>query len=179
MLAVMPRLVSATPAQRASRATPALDRRIADLAAAQHGVVHRRQLLYLGLSDSAVGRRVAAGRLHRVHRAVYAVGHPVLGAHGRWLAAVLACRPGAVLSHASAGALWEIRPSAAERIDVTLPGAGRPRAPRLRVHRARGLGTEDVTTRRGIPVTSPERTILDLAASLSERELEKVLDRAE
>jgi very-short-patch-repair endonuclease len=179
MLAAMPPLVSPAPAQRAPRATPPLDRRLAALAVAQHGVVHRRQLLALGLSDSAIGRRVASGRLHRLHRSVYAVGHPLLGSHGRWLAAVLACRPGAVLSHASAAALWEIRSAAAGRIDVTVPGTARPRAPGLRVHRARRLGAEEIATRRGIPVTSAERTILDLAASLSERALEKVLDRAE
>src|SRR4029079_7860948 len=112
-------------------------------------------------------------------RSVYAVGHTVLGAHGRWLAAVLACRPGAVLSHSSAGALWDIRSSAAGRIDVTVPGAGRPAVPRLRVHRARELRAGDVTTHRAIPGTSPARTILDLAATLPERALEKVLDRAE
>ena len=99
--------------------------------------------------------------------------------HARRLAAVLACRPGAVLSHASAGALWEIRFSNAERIDVTVPGAGRPVVPGLRVHRARALGPGDVTTRFGIPVTSPTRTILDLAATLRARALEQLLDRAE
>jgi hypothetical protein len=179
MLGAMPSLVAATSAQRRPHATPPLDRRIADLAVTQHGVVHRRQLLAMGLSEGALARRIAAGRLHRVHRSVYAVGHPALGAHGRWFAAVLACRPGAVLSHSSAGDLWEIRSSAAGRIDVTVPGAGRPVVPGLRVHRARTLGAEDVTVRRGIPVTSPERTILDLAASLSGRPLEKLLDRAE
>ena len=105
MLRAMPPLVADTPAERAPHATRSLDRRIAALATAQHGVVHRRQLRTLGVSDSAIGRRAASGRLHRVHRSVYAVGHTVLGAHGRWLAAVLACRPGAVLSHSSAGAL--------------------------------------------------------------------------
>jgi len=179
MLRAMPPLVADTPAERAPHATPSLDRRISALATAQHGVVHRRQLRTLGVSDSAIGRRAASGRLHRVHRSVYAVGHTVLGAHGRWLAAVLACRPGAVLSHSSAGALWDIRSSAAGRIDVTVPGAGRPAVPRLRVHRARELRAGDVTTHRAIPVTSPARTILDLAATLPERALEKVLDRAE
>lgn len=179
MLRVMPSPVAATPAWRAPHATPPVDRRIGDLAARQHGVVHRRQLLELGLSESALGRRVASGRLHRVHRSVYAVGHPVLGANGRRLVAVLACRPGAVLSHASAGALWEIRFSNAERIDVTVPGAGRPVVPGLRVHRARTLGAGDVTTRFGIPVTSPARTILDLAATVRGRALEQLLDRAE
>jgi predicted transcriptional regulator of viral defense system len=86
-----------------------VDRRIASLAAEQFGVVARAQLRELGLTESAIARRVDAGRLHRVRRGVYAVGHPVLGQHARWLAAVLSCGPGAVLSHASAGALWGLR----------------------------------------------------------------------
>jgi very-short-patch-repair endonuclease/predicted transcriptional regulator of viral defense system len=156
-----------------------MDRDIAALAASQFGVVARAQLRGLGLTDSAIARRVAAGRLHRVRRAVYAVGHPALGGDARWLAAVLACGSGAVLSHSSAAALWGLRPSAAASIDVTVRGASRRRGPNLRVHRS-PLGAGDVTTERGIPVTSPARTILDLAGVLRDaRALERVLDRAE
>jgi very-short-patch-repair endonuclease len=155
-------------------------REIAALAARQHGVVGRGQLERLGLSGSAISRQLAAGRLHRVHRGVFAVGHPCLSLHGHWMAAVLAAGPGAALSHASAAALWELRPSAASRIDVSVPvGSGRARRPRLRVHRARALRTDEVTEHHAIPVTTPARTLLDLAASLPRRALERALDQAE
>ena len=101
-----------------------MDGGIAALALRQHGVVSRRQLRALGLDDNAVSYRVRAGRLHRLHRGVYAVGHTVVGARGRWMAAVLACGPDAALSHASAAALWELRPSEATWIDVTVPRVG-------------------------------------------------------
>ena len=101
-----------------------VDGGIAALALRQHGVVSRRQLRALGLDDNAVSYRVRAGRLHRLHRGVYAVGHTVVGARGRWMAAVLACGPDAALSHASAAALWELRPSEATWIDVTVPRVG-------------------------------------------------------
>ena len=77
------------------------------------------------MSERAVSRRAAAGRLHRVHRGVYAVGHPVLTGHGRLMAAVLAGGEGAVLSHASAAALWGMRSSDAERTDITVRRSGR------------------------------------------------------
>jgi hypothetical protein len=100
-----------------------LDEAIAALAARQYGVVARRQLRDVGLSDGAIAHRCRTGRLHRVHHGVYAVGHTVLVRHARWLAAVLTCGPNAVLSHAAAGALWGLRSSAATIVDVTIPAA--------------------------------------------------------
>ena len=164
---------------RTSGTTRAPDGGLAELAAAQYGVVARGQLRAAGLSDTAIARRVQAGRLHRVHRGVYAVGHTALSPSGRWIAAVLACGPGAVLSHASAAALWGLRPSASTRISVTVPASVTRRVPGLRVHRARSLGVDEVATERGIPVTSAARTVLDLAATLSDRALERLLDQAE
>ena len=120
-----------------------------------------------------------AGRLHVVHRGVYAVGHTALGPDGRRMAAVLACGPGAALSHASAGALWGLRESWAVLTDITVPRAGGHKRAPLRIHRARDLRADEVTTRRAIPVTSPARTILDLAATLRQADLEYVLDRME
>jgi very-short-patch-repair endonuclease len=153
--------------------------RLGELAARQHGVVARRQLLALGLSSSAIARRAAAGRLHPVHLGVYAVGHPVLGVHGRWMAAVLACGCGAALGYRSAAALWGIRRNEAELIDVVVPGgAGRGRAG-LRIHRHPGLSSAELMARNGIPVTSPARTVLDLAAVLSARGLAYALDQTE
>jgi predicted transcriptional regulator of viral defense system len=91
---------------RGGKSAPAsVDGAIARLAERQHGVVARAQLLEIGLGGAAIDKRAARGRLHRLHRGVYAVGHPVLTARGRWMAAVLACGPGAVLSHLSAAAL--------------------------------------------------------------------------
>ena len=152
---------------------------LAELAGRQHGVVARRQLEALGLKPTAIARRVSAGRLHRVHVGVYAVGHSVLGPDGRRMAAVLACGPGAALSHASAGALWGLRESWAVLTDVTVPRAGGHKRPRLRIHRALDLRADEVTTHRAVPVTTPARTILDLAAILHPAHLENVLDRNE
>src|SRR6266508_2490731 len=82
---------------------------VADLAARQHGVVSIRQLYSLGLSDRQVRQRVAAGWLRRLHRGVYAIGRGNLAREGWWLAAVLACGAGAVLSHQGAAELWKLR----------------------------------------------------------------------
>jgi very-short-patch-repair endonuclease len=160
-------------------ASPPVDPAISWLATRQHGVISRAQLRELGVSDRGIARRIGAGRLHRLHHGVYAVGHTVLGTRGRWMAAVLACGPTAVLSHASAAALWGLRASEATILDVTVPGTGgRPRRPGVRVHRARSLDGQ-TTTKDGIPVTTPGRTILDLAAHLDTRAIERMLDRAE
>jgi very-short-patch-repair endonuclease len=157
-----------------------VDQRVAALAERQHGVVATRQLAALGLPQRAVSHRAAAGRLHRVHRGVYAVGHPVLTVNGRRMAAVLAGGPSAVLSHASAAALWEIRPSAAARIDVSVRSkGGRGKRRGLRIHRAANLRDDEVTEHQAIRVTTPARTLLDLASSLPGRALERALDEAE
>ncbi|MEA2320621.1 MAG: hypothetical protein QOD81_471 [Solirubrobacteraceae bacterium] len=159
--------------------TPGWDRAVADLATRQYGVVSRPQLRALGLTDRAIARRLGAGRLHRIHRGVYAVGHPVLSRHGRWLAAVLACGPGAALSHTSAGALWQVRRSAATKIDVTVASLNGRARPGLRIHRSRSLPANETTLHDGIPVTTLARTLLDLAAGLPRRQLERALEQAE
>jgi very-short-patch-repair endonuclease len=155
------------------------DRAIAALAGRQHGVVSSEQLAALGVDQRAVSHRVAAGRLHRLHRGVYAVGHTVLTPRGRWMAAVLAGGEGAVLSHAAAAALWELRRTAARYIDVSVRRTGRTRRPGLRLHWPRTLYDSEVTAHDGIPVTTPARTILDLAAGLQRHRLERLLDQAE
>lgn len=154
--------------------------RIARLAAAQHGVVARRQLIELGLTRHGIEHRLGTGRLHRVHRSVYAAGAPRLDIHGRWMAAVLACGPDAVLSHRSAAALWAIRPTAMPQADVSLATAGgRRRRPGLILHRCVSLDAQSITTRHQIPVTTPARTLLDLAVILPRRELERAVQEAE
>jgi putative AbiEi antitoxin of type IV toxin-antitoxin system/uncharacterized protein DUF559 len=157
-----------------------LDAEIARLASQQHGVIATRQLAALGLARGGVARRAQAGRLHRLHRGVYAVGHSVLTVNGRRMAAVLAAGPGAALSHASAAALWEIRPTAATRIDVTVRSAGgRDKRPGLRIHRTPTLRADEITEHHGIRVTTVARTLLDLASSMPRRALERALDEAE
>ena len=154
------------------------DSQIAALANAQHGVVARWQLVALGLSGQAVDRRVRSGRLHLLYRGVYAVGHRVLTVEGRWMAAVLAT--GAVLSHVSAAAAWELRPAGAGAIHVTVPGdPGRARRAGIRTHRSATLTPDDTTTHRGIPITTPIRTVIDLATTFNGRPLEHALDLAE
>jgi hypothetical protein len=144
-----------------------------------HGVVATRQLAALGLTRDAAAKRARAGRLHRLHRGVYAVGHPILTANGHRMAAVLACGPGAALSHASAAALWELRATTATRIDVSVREAGgRAKRPRVRIHRVPSLRDDELTEKDGIRVTTPARTLLDLAAQLPRRALERALDQA-
>ncbi len=158
---------------------PHLDLRLADLASRQHGVVHRRQLLALGVRPAGVGRRVRAGRLHPVHRGVYAVGPCDLGRDGRWLAAVLACGEDAVLSHGTAAALWGLRRAQGPVIDVAVPASGGRNAPAgVRLHRVRALGRADTHRLGSLPVTTPERTLEDLAAELAPAELARAVDAA-
>jgi very-short-patch-repair endonuclease len=158
----------------------ATDQLVARMAARQHGVVSVRQLAYAGVGRSAISRRLRAGRLHRVYRGIYAVGHPSLSREGRWLAAVLACGPGAVLSHLCGAALWELWPWSLAVIDITVPGlGGRAHRSGIVLHRSKTLGEHDTTVRLGIPVTTPDRTIADLKHVLSRAQLEKVIGRAE
>jgi predicted transcriptional regulator of viral defense system len=152
--------------------------RASRLAARQWGVVSTAQLHALGLGRGAIHKAVRAGRLHRVHQGVYSVGHAVLRVEGRRLAAVLACGPGAVLSHISAACHWGLLRSDQTRIDVTAP-RGRHGAPGIRLHRSRSLDAQDTTNHQGIPTTMVHRTLLDLAASARPGELERALAQAE
>jgi very-short-patch-repair endonuclease len=153
---------------------------LARVAARQHGVVTTAQLAAVGIEKSAVSRRVAAGRLHRVYRGVYAVGHTALASEGRWLAAVLACGGGAVLSHRSAAELWELLPSRPGPVDVTVPTAnGRTRRPGVRLHRAPSLPVGATTRRNAIAVTTPARTIADLRRVTGTDDQRRALRQAE
>jgi very-short-patch-repair endonuclease len=154
-----------------------VDRLIAEIAARQHGAISRAQLIAIGLSPAHVEYRLRVGRLHRIERTVYAVGHDRLVREGRWMAAVLTCGEHAVLSHRPAGALWGVAPYNGSLIDVTAPTKRRSRR-RLRAHVA-CLDPADVATEGDIPVTSVARTILDLAAITDERRVERALERAE
>jgi len=135
----------------------------ADIAARQHGVVTATQLTRAGLSPTAITRWTGAGRLHRLYRGVYAVGHTHLTIEGRWLAAVLACGEGAALSHESAATLWGISPRCPSIVHVTVPTHnGRRRREGIRIHRSATLASTETTRRRNIPVTTHARTLRDL-----------------
>lgn len=154
-----------------------LDVEIARLASRQHGVVALCQLETAGLTASAVAKRVEAGRLHPVHRGVYAVGHRVLTLEGHWMAAVLACGEGAVLSYASAAQLWGLIRRGGSRIHVTSPRrAGRTRK-KITVHAGK-LTPQDVTAVDRIPCTSVPRTLLDLAEASPREVLTRAIERA-
>lgn len=157
--------------------TECLDRRVEELARRQHAVVRRGQLLAVGMGRRAIAGRLQRGQLHEVHRGVYVVGVRRISSKGRWMAAVLACGEGAVLSHRSAARLWRLLPSAAETVDVT---SARRQARRqgIACHRL-PLHDDEWVVEDEIPVTSRFRTIFDLAARVSMRELERAFHEAE
>jgi very-short-patch-repair endonuclease len=148
------------------------------LARAQHGVVALFQLLELGYTMSAIKHRVVKGRLHPVRRGVYAVGRPELTRKGDWMAAVLSCGKGAVLSHQSAAALWAISDERGAFIHVSISGSGVRRQGDIVTHRRSAL-REDATRCLGIPVTTPTRTLLDIATRLPPSELEAAVNQAD
>lgn len=150
-----------------------------ELAKTQAGVVHRRQLRALGIDDDRTKRWLAAGRLHRVHRGVFALGHPVLSMDGRCWAAALACGTGSLIAARSAAGLWELAPHPAGDIDLVTVRAGVRPPVGLCVRRATRLGSEERAEVRGIPVTSVARTLADLAAVVSRRRLERAMEQAD
>jgi very-short-patch-repair endonuclease len=153
-----------------------VDESVLRVAAGQHGIVTREQLERLGFSRTTVDWWVRRGRLHRVHRGVYLLGHPVAPRFALGLAAVLACGQGAVMSHRSACVLWELIRGGDEPIDVTVAGNRRKR-PGIQVHRA-ALAPRDTTKRHRIPVTTAARTLLDFAEQATSRELERAFYEA-
>ncbi|HEX6117570.1 MAG TPA: type IV toxin-antitoxin system AbiEi family antitoxin domain-containing protein [Solirubrobacterales bacterium] len=156
-----------------------LDALIGEVAGRQHGVIAIAQLLALGLSSAGVRARVRRGALVGIHRGVYAVGHAPLTAEGRWMAAVLACGDGALLSHRTAAAHLGIRASESPWVDVTVPRSGRRPRRGIRLHRSTTLAPGDATVVDGIPCTSPARTLLDLAEVVAPESLARAVDRAE
>ena len=156
----------------------ALDAAIAHLAARQYGVVTREQLLALGLTRAAITHRLRTGSLHHLYRGVYLVGHPLPPPFAREMGAVLACGDRAFLSHRPAANLWKLLTWQGDAADVTVVSAGARRRNDIRVHRVRSLDRRDVTQRERIPVTAPARTLLDLAETEPEREVERAFDEA-
>jgi predicted transcriptional regulator of viral defense system len=155
------------------------DRAIAEIANEQHGLVSLEQLEALGIDRRTAHDRAGAGRLHRVHHGVYAVGHAPLTREARYLAAVLACGSDAVLSHRSAASLLGLREDRRRKIDVTAPGR-RGRTPwEIDAHRDGSLVAADRTIVNGIPCTSVARTLLDFAGVEPISELRKIVGEAE
>lgn len=148
------------------------------IAGRQHGVVSISQLHAAGLSDDAVLGRVRTGRLHRLHRGVYAVGHRGISRYGRWIAAALACGEGAAVSHRSAAELWGLLPPSGGGVDISLLGGNRRTRPGIRLHRRTALRPAAITRRYGIPVTKPAQTIGDLRTVVSDKELRRAIRQA-
>lgn len=163
--------------RRLAQSGAEIDRAVARLAGRQHGMVARWQLLELGLTESMVKTRLRHGALHRFHRGVFAAGHRAITMESRWMAAVLACGPQAVLSHRSAGHLWGLVPRSRIVPEVTRPGRAGKR-PFLLVHQG-SLPGDEVVLVRGIPVTSVPRTMLDLAGTRRAREVERAWNEME
>lgn len=160
--------------------TRQLEERIAATAARQHGVISRGQLFEAGLSAGAVSRRLRAGRLRQLHRGVYLVG-PVMPARAREMAAVLASGPDAVVSHRSAAVVWGLCSDRdhGDPVDISIAGGNRGRRPGIHLHRVVVLELSDRTVRDRLPLTTPERTLADLAGVVGSGELERAVARAE
>lgn len=169
------------PAMRAGSTPRERSRALAVLAGRQHGVVAARQLLTLGFTRSAIDRLVAAGRLHRLHNGVFAVGHRSLAPAALRHAAVLSAGPGAVASHTTAAAILDLRPDGAGITHVTVVASrsGARSTPGVRVHRPRVLDDVDVTAHAGIPVTTLARTLVDLGDLVPAGHVRRAFVRAE
>ncbi len=164
-------------AERMLSASRDREQRLAERATLQHGVVARHQLLELGFSRAQIQRMRDAYRLHAVHHGVYAVGHRALTAKARLMAAVLACGPEALLSHRSAATLWQILRSSVAYVEATAP---RSRSkPEIRSYVCARLLPRDRWEIEGIPCTSVALTLLNLAAVVPRRKLERACDEAE
>lgn len=151
--------------------TRELEDRMHALAADQHGLVSREQLVESGMSPAAIGRRLKSGRLRALHRGVYLLG-PIQPDRAMEMAAVLAGGPTAILSHTSAVPVWGLREGRVSGpVHVSVPGGGRSRRPGIRFHRVRELADDERAVVDGIPITSPGRTLVDVAGMLGSREI--------
>lgn len=148
------------------------------VAGQQLALITSQQLHSAGVGPDAIRVRAARGRLHRMHRGVYLVGHPIPLPGAREFAALLACGQDAVVSHRSAAGLWEIASARDREVEVTVARRNCRGRDGIRVHRVAELDHQDRRTKRGIAVTSPARTLLDYAATASEDELERAVAQA-
>jgi very-short-patch-repair endonuclease len=149
------------------------------LARSQHWVVSRAQLLELGYSRKAIEHRIATGRLHPVYPGIYAVGRRHLTRQGWWMAAVLRCGDGALLSHTSAACLWGIASSPHKPIHISIPANIARRQRGIVVHRRARIPPEHVRRKTRIPVASVPWTLVDTAPSMPRDELEQAINVAD
>lgn len=156
-----------------------VERILSEIGAAQHGVVTRPQLTARGIADSTVDWMVKSDRLVVLHRGIYQIG-PVPLPHANEAAVVLACGADTRLSHLTAARLHRIvEPTRGDACpEVTVPRRRRPKLEGVKIHRVRDLLPDEVTTLHGIPVTTPARTLLDVAETMPARELEQALANA-
>lgn len=151
-----------------------VDQQIAALARHQGGHVTREQLLALGLRKDAITHRLSTGRLIRIYNGVYTVGRLPTTRRDQAAGALLACGPAAVLSHSSAAALWGIEKRWTLPLELTTTGDRRPKG--LRVHRSTSLDRRQITEHLGLRVTTPARTVLDIAPRHTRRRLIRVVN---
>lgn len=170
-----------------------VDWRIARVARVQHGIVTTAQLVEVGLTKSAIAKRAHRGRLHRIHRGIYAVGHEGLSEEAQWMAAVLVCGHDAVLSHGAAAVHWGLLRPLGGPIDVSIPSQrGRKRRQGICIHRCTTLGKAPlstsgslrrlvplVTVRDRIPVTTVPRTLADIPSTLAPYLVRRAIRQAE
>ncbi len=150
-------------------------RLIRELAERQHGVVARWQLDELGMPKTLIQGRAEAGLLLPLFQGVFALAHRRIGRKGHWMAAVLASGPGAVLSHGTAMELWGMRGSHGDVEVLRRSGGVHRRRPGICLHQTRSLPPDHVTVEQGIPTTTPERALLDMAGRLDARQQERAL----
>jgi very-short-patch-repair endonuclease len=155
-------------------------KRVLEFARKQHGTVSRQQLLRIGFSDKAIKHALACGDLHHTEwRGVYVVGRPELTKYGHWRAALLSCGEDALLVGDTAGALWRIWTPRGREVHLSLPAVGAHRSRGGIVVHRRALALRDITRERGIPVTTPTRTVIDLAPSCDRRQAEGLINEAD
>jgi very-short-patch-repair endonuclease len=150
-----------------------------NLAENQHGVVSSDQLRAVGYTRQAIYHRIKTGRLHPLHRGVYAVGRANVTEHGRWMAAVLACGEDAVISHTSAAVLWRMGSERRGLVELSLPSLSRRCRPGLEIHQRPSLKKRDVTREYGIPCTTPVQTLIDMSLRLDRAGVERMINEAD
>jgi very-short-patch-repair endonuclease len=162
---------------RGSASGESIDVRLSRLAAKRHGLFTRAQAVEAGATRGLIDRRVASRRWEPLYPAVYRMP----GAPKTWrqalLAACLVSGPGAAASHRAAGCLWAL-PGGEKLLELSVVNARRVTRPGIKVYSVGALDAVDVTMIDAIPVTSCERTIIDLAAVFSTELLEEALDEA-
>lgn len=158
--------------------TQKLDAVLARFASRQKGIVTREQLLAAGFSATVIRRRIRSGGLIPVHLGVYLVGHRAVHSLAYETAALLACRPRALLSHHTAARLWKLPVPSGEPIHVTVVGRNRRSLDGVKVHTLQHLPRHELRRHAGLPITSPSLTLLDLAGVFERPELVEALNEA-